>query len=249
MALSGEEKEIQVTDTKNNKINKKPKTIADNIRNYLDKWYNVRTLKSGEIKRSIAPDYKKPVDIIITYSSRKNPERSNSISLDSTLTIKYRIKSESIKMDKLKEKYPNIEEWHQKYYGLLQSNKKYTRNRTASQQWSKQKLYNEEHEKFFKRVEMVTKKLLNSGYVIDSSKKAMIGDSGRYNKDEWDEMRFKYFPKIEKQIKDLKFDTVWEKFKEGGKFEKHIENVFYSHGVKYDDIPKWYIKEIFKIFG
>lgn len=220
----------------------KPNPIVGEINNMLNKWFS--TTKTGKLKK--VGEYKLPAEIYATYEkgyskgTGKNPKKGSKIILN------VKIKGSRLSGKGLEKSLPEAGKWHSIYRGLVQkvmdpSRSRYY-NRTFTDMFDRYgdtKLLSDDHEKMFRRLQVIVKKLASYGFIPKSSSRG-------YSKGEADKIIFVYSPKAEERYRQEGNEFI-QKVLESDKFKQSVEKGFFGNHIRRKDVQKRYIQEVFKL--
>lgn len=227
-------------ETKRNKAN----PIIKEINSMLGKWFS--TTKTGKIKQ--VGDYKLPAQIYAKYESTSSKGTGRNSKKGDRIILNIKIKGSRINDKSVEKIMPQALEWHKIYRGLLDktspnSGRFAYRNRNFSDMFHRYddaKMLNDDHEKMFRRLKVVVKKLASYGFIPKSS-------SYGYGKGDFNKITFLYSEKAEKKYRDQGSEFI-EKVFNSENF-KNVEKGFFGNNIREKDVKRRYVQEVFKLHG
>jgi len=233
-SITNFEKNIEPESEKESPKNKKyvksdPERI---VQNTFSKWYSIT--KTGKL-REVSTD-RMPADVYISKSSSGSTGRTGTSSLkDDIYMLNVKPKLKRASLDKIEKEFPDVSKWNQAYSDAMKTLTGRSFYRANVQTVLGDKLYTEEHDKFFKRLDHVLRRLMANGW-------SPFSTEGSHRKGEPIRILLRYDEELKDKYRDNPSGATEDFF--NSREYKQVRNRLHDAKNKITDLPRLYIKNI-----
>ena len=206
---------------------------------YFSKWYS--KTKTGKL-REVSTD-RMPAEIYMVKSGSKGSgDRTfSSNPKNETFEMRIKLKGQKKKLQPVIDAYPNIREWHT---ALRKLHSEYGSGYMAPELLNiipGEKIYTDQHDKFYERLKFVIRKLAAEGWYPASSHSDYKQRGGK-----GETITFKYSDKIKNESNENP-DEFTKRLFNSEKFKSNVKDTFYSKGTNLREIPRIFVKKILSL--
>lgn len=209
------------------KVKSDPERIVEKT---FSKWYSIT--KTGKL-REVSTD-RMPAEVYIYSQGGRNRERTG-VSSNPTYVLNVKPKLKRASYDKIEKEFPEFRKWNETYNDAMRqlTNRSYYRENV--ERILGDKLYTEEHDKFFERLDHVLRRLMANGWYPSSTE-------GSYKKSDPIKINLTYNEELKNKYQENPKEATKAYFNSAR--YKLVRNRLHDAHNKITDLPKLYIKNI-----